>query len=286
MKTEKSDSTLPPLSEILAESGLYKQYDISAIDSDFLNFLLLVSGSYDLYCLDCKRMSIFEKAPDDKPIAVITPTPNPKSFAKTVSLKKEKESHHENRDIVIDLVCSRNSAHRIKYFLRIEHDTLMKIGQYPSLADLQLQGLDKYNNVLEESERKEFARAIDLNANGIGIGAFVYLRRIFENLIEAAHKSAFNDADWDELSFQKGKAEDRIKSLKAHLPDLLVANASVYAILSKGIHSVSEQECLGYFNALKVGIELVLDEKIEIQRKEQHKKQLDDEKAKIQTESK
>jgi hypothetical protein len=286
MKTEKPESTLPPLSEILAESGLYRHYDISEIDSNLLSFLLLVSGSYDLYCLDCKKMSIFEKAPDDKPIAVITPTPGSKSLANSASLKMEKELHHENRDIVIDLVCSRNSAHRIKYFLRIENDTLMKIGQYPSLADLQLQGLDKYNSVLEESERKELARAIGLHANGIGIGAFVYLRRIFENLIEGAHKSAFNDADWDELSFQKGKTEDRIKSLKAHLPDLLVANAGMYTILGKGIHSLSEQECLGHFNTLKVGIELILDEKIEIQHKERHKKQLADEKAKIQTESK
>lgn len=199
------------------------------------------------------------------------------------TVKSEKGPKHKNRDFPIELACSRNLAHRIKYFFRIQSDTLMKMGQYPSLADLQLQDLEKYDKFLEEPQRKEFARAIGLHAHGIGIGSFVYLRRIFENLIEGAHQKALGDPQWNEDLYQKGKTEERIKLLKSHLPELLVSNAGIYAILSRGIHSLTEQECLEYFDTLKVGIELILDEKIEVERKEQHKKQLTGEIARIQT---
>lgn len=38
--------------------------------------------------------------------------------------------------------------------------------------------------------------------------------------------------------------------------------------MSKGIHELAEDECLNYFDALKVGIELILDEKVENFKKE------------------
>jgi len=47
------------------------------------------------------------------------------------------------------------------------------------------------------------------------------------------------------------------------LPSFLVENRGLYSILSKGIHSLSEEECLRYFDTVRVGIELILDEKHE-----------------------
>jgi len=43
----------------------------------------------------------------------------------------------------------------------------------------------------------------------------------------------------------------------------LVEHRALYGILSKGIHELSEEECLKIFPAVKVGIELILDTKIE-----------------------
>ncbi|MBU1297793.1 MAG: hypothetical protein KKG06_11330 [Bacteroidetes bacterium] len=285
METEKTESKLPPSAELFSKTGLYKQFSIADIDPYLFGYLF-PNGPFDLYCLGCKQMSIFRKAKDDKSdgMTVRGPRdPGSPTFADSIIKKKEKEFKHEDRDITIELACSRNTTHRIKYFLRIQSDTLIKIGQYPSLADLQLQGLDKYDGVLDEPQRKEFARAIGLHAHGIGIGAFVYLRRIIENLIEDAHQNALGDPTWNEAVYQNGKTEECIKLLKSHLPELLVSNAGMYAILSKGIHSLTEQECLEYFDTIKVGIELILDEKIEIEHKEQHKKQLTGEIARIHT---
>lgn len=41
----------------------------------------------------------------------------------------------------------------------------------------------------------------------------------------------------------------------------------MYGVLSKGIHELSEQECLTYFEGVKLGIELILDDEIELRAK-------------------
>ncbi|MEL0619623.1 hypothetical protein [Psychrobacter proteolyticus] len=42
----------------------------------------------------------------------------------------------------------------------------------------------------------------------------------------------------------------------------------MYSILSKGIHELSENDCLKVFPIIKIGIEIILDEKIEKMNKE------------------
>lgn len=56
-------------------------------------------------------------------------------------------------------------------------------------------------------------------------------------------------------------------------------NRIIYSVLSKGIHELSEEECLYSFEPLKLGIELILDEKKEIVER---KKKIDEAKKSIQ----
>ena len=63
--------------------------------------------------------------------------------------------------------------------------------------------------------------------------------------------------------------ENKVELLKSHLPSQLVEMKSVYSILSKGVHHLSENECLAYFEPLKLSIELILDQKIEMDLKRQ-----------------
>ena len=60
----------------------------------------------------------------------------------------------------------------------------------------------------------------------------------------------------------KARMDDKIQMVKDYLPEFLVENRTLYAILSKGIHDLSEDECLQYFETVKIGIEQILDEKI------------------------
>ena len=139
----------------------------------------------------------------------------------------------------------------------------MKIGQYPSIADFHISQIKKYDKVLTTEKLKEFTRAIGLAANGVGIGSFVYLRRIFEDLIEEAHSKASELSLWNEADYKQKRIVEKIELLKPFLPDFLVENRTLYGILSVGIHSLKEEDCLAYFETVRVGIELILDEKLE-----------------------
>ena len=60
---------------------------------------------------------------------------------------------------------------------------LQKIGQFPSLADIAIDESKTYRTVLTPEDSSQFHKAIGLAAHGVGIGSFVYLRRIFERLV-------------------------------------------------------------------------------------------------------
>ena len=72
--------------------------------------------------------------------------------------------------------------------------------------------------------------------------------------------------------------------LKDYLPETLVKNRNIYSILSKGIHTLTEDECLGYFSTIHLGIKLILDEEIERREREKTIKELTDEIGRIKGE--
>ena len=169
------------------------------------------------------------------------------------------------------LSCVRNGF-TITYFVYLEtiedeegndEHFFQKIGQVPSIADLHISKIKEYDKVLPREKIKEVTRAIGLAANGVGIGSFVYLRRVFEDLVEEAHQVATNDKGLNEEEYTRGRMAEKIDLLKNYLPDFLVANKSIYSILSLGIHELTEQDCLKHFDAVRLGIELILDEKVE-----------------------
>jgi hypothetical protein len=60
----------------------------------------------------------------------------------------------------------------------------------------------------------------------------------------------------------------------------------MYKILSKGVHELTEQECLAYFPVLKIAIELILEQKIEVALKEQRDKDVQAQLSKIEADLK
>jgi hypothetical protein len=113
-------------------------------------------------------------------------------------------------------------------------------------------------------------RGVGLASHGVGVGAFVYLRRVFESLIDDAKGDASQQANWDEEAFRNARMDEKIRLLRDRLPTFLVENRNIYRIMSVGVHALSDQECLEAFPVVKIGIELILDEMLE--RKEREKK--------------
>ena len=170
----------------------------------------------------------------------------------------------------VAIKCKRTDS-VFRYFVlwKPKEKTIQKIGQHPSVADFHISEIKQYKKLLSTEKLKEFTRAIGLAANGVGIGSFVYLRRIFEYLIEDAYKQCQNDNTVKEDEYKKARMEEKIGLLSAHLPNFLVENKSMYSILSKGIHELDEDTCLNHFDALRVGIEIILDEKLDEVRKQE-----------------
>lgn len=168
----------------------------------------------------------------------------------------------------------------LRYFCAYDSNSknLLKIGQFPSVAEIHIHEIKQYNKLLPQEKLKEFTRAIGLAANGVGIGSFVYLRRIFEFLIYQAYQKAITESNVTESEFQKARMDNKIDLLKNYLPSFLAEHKELYSVLSIGIHELDENTCLQHFDTLRVGIEIILDEKVEELRK---KEKIDIAKAKI-----
>jgi len=115
----------------------------------------------------------------------------------------------------IKLVC-RRYGDIFRFFINYDIDkkTLMKIGQYPSVADFHIYQIKRFNKLLSKEKLREFSKAFGLAANGVGIGSFVYLRRIFEYLIFDAFNKNKLDIELTESEFLFLKMDKKIRKLK------------------------------------------------------------------------
>lgn len=166
--------------------------------------------------------------------------------------------------------CKRSDNEFMFYILwNTKNHILTKVGQHPSVADFHISEIKQYSKLLPTEKLKEFTRAIGLAANGVGIGSFVYLRRLFEYLIADAFSKAKEDNTITDDDFYSARMDKKIDLLHSYLPQFLSENKGMYSILSVGVHELDEVTCLAHFDTLRVGIEIILDEKLDEFRKKE-----------------
>ena len=257
----------------LQASGLY---DSIAIEEENVSDLIeLLKGKIKIsaYCKECEQERVFTMKPI-KYYFKFGPEGNEeincRSLGDEVSLlhdmffsskaRTEKKATDEwkwidwqiadaTRLMNFEFVCSMDEKHHLDFTVLANDSSFMKIGQYPSIADMTFPELDDYKHVISKQDRRELGTAIGLFANGVGAGSYVYLRRILERLVYQAKKNAGDKID--NYAFEKARVADRIKMLKGYVPDILIQNTTIYGILSKGIHELSEEDCLKHFPIVK-----------------------------------
>lgn len=179
--------------------------------------------------------------------------------------------------------CARDDEHVMNFCLFVKDKQLIKYGQYPSLAELNIsRNSKKYRNLLQ-NYYIDYNTGVQLFAYGIGAGSLIYLRRVFEKLIDEARLTAESEANL-KSDYHTLRMDEKIKHLSNYLPDYLVENRKIYRILSKGIHELPEDTCKKIFPAVQAGIELILDEKIEKEDREKKKKEISLSLAELETE--
>jgi hypothetical protein len=267
--TSEIENQLPSITDFYINTSLYTFFKTKQTDKEEVFEILFNMDSLDCYCIDCNSHSVF-KAEDNKP-------------RKTAQLHGLHFPITDWREWQINLTkgyficqkeytCSRNPLHKLIFILQIQNGKLSKIGQSPALADIAEQEIKKYKKILGNTQYQEFSKAIGLYTHGIGVGSFVYLRRIIENfIIIPVYEKCKIKEDWNDDLYQKGRVKDKIEILKEFLPDFLVSNPNIYSIISKGIHDLSEDECKEFFPVLKTCIEFVLTD-LETKRETEQKR--------------
>lgn len=243
--------------------------------------LFYFGGTYDSFCTKCGKDSTFQVIAPDVPTA----------FTRNLHRERMIKEHGSTPELPkfevdvyrVHAKCTREHSHTqdFLFFLdrRLGADetgkrhlewVMQKIGQQPSFGDVHISKVKKYASILEKTQLRELNRAIGLASHDVGVGSYVYLRRVFEALIEEAYVQAKSDKGWDDEEYARARMAERITLLRNHLPTFLVQHPEMYSLLSKGVHELSEEDCLTHFESLRIGIELILDEKLE--RKEREKK--------------
>lgn len=146
---------------------------------------------------------------------------------------------------------------------------MFKIGTHPSLRDFHKDDIKKYEKVLNEKQKTELITAIMIANNGVGIGSYVYLRRIFEGIVFEEANRAIKEGVISETDLKKKRMDEIIVAIKDYLPAFLFEHhKELYGILSMGVHQLDEDDCLVYFPVLYDCIVLILDDRLTQKEKE------------------
>ena len=168
--------------------------------------------------------------------------------------------------------CTNNNSHNYTMLISIEFNdgqiTVIKVGQNPSMLSVKGFDFDKYKKQLDELSAYEDYKKADLsNADHFYVGAYAYLRRIFEKMIKkylGDNKTKDDHID-TKIDAVKDRFDPRVQKLLK----------SLYGILSISIHELDEEQSKKYYIYLKTIIDMQLEYVKTEADKEQQSKSLE-----------
>ena len=213
----------------------------------------------ELYCPICKEKRIFKCGDIDKI-----------GYGLNADLTTRNKAVLTESNLLIIYKFSCEYNHRFKMIMETLGDNeLIKIGQFPSPMFFS----DKINNdvfkILDKNEKSYYMLSVKSHNNNLNIASFVYLRRVFESLLEKAIKQS-------NTNFDGMKTKDKIKHLvkEGLLNDMLMNTGYnvLYSLLSDGVHNLSEEQCKEQYELLKSAVEIILEDEIYKRNLEKRKK--------------
>jgi hypothetical protein len=292
------DSTFGRFKRLVGEGNLYAPQTFSQDEANTIAMLIGQTGlQLDLDCPGCKTMSTFQLPPVKTDGLKIFDPFNPPTLTGAINLAPKPIStvtHLKHVVRALELRCARHSGHRVEFIIRVTDNevspaipgqrgvpispqparysyTFEKIGQSPQHAELAAGRLKAISKIAAKIDVLELRRAVGLRGYDVSIGAFVYLRRVFERIIDRAWKSASDAGEVlpDPMSLRMG---EKVKALSDHLPEIVVSNANVYGILSLGLHELTEEDCARAYPVVEESIIAMLeDAHAHVQKKKRDK---------------
>ena len=169
-------------------------------------------------------------------------------------------------------MCKNCYQTNFKLIFKDEKLILIKTGQYPSLRDFNVNYTNKLTKDLKRQNLdKEYNEGLITHDAGHSIAAYVYMRRVIEQIIMNKFNERLDKISDDE--FKRKRFDAKIEYLKDDLPELL-KDKKLYELTSAGIHMLSNDDCEIYFPILQQSIELILIEEDKKKKEAELKKSL------------
>lgn len=231
--------------KLLFVDGLYSSVALTEESSDRLEHALRYSAfGFDSYCKTCKRDTTFRVASRDIPNRGLSTRTAPGVNIRTL--------------LSVNATCQRDYT-VYSYVLQFEETAVTKIGQWPATADIAFGELRHLDRGLDDHDRQELGKALGLYAHDTAIGAFVYLRRVFERMVARAHQRQAEGGDAVD-GFDTMRMDEKIAALKDELPERVVKQSAVFSVLSVGIHELTEDQCSKFFPVMKAVLFQMLEQ--------------------------
>lgn len=255
------------------------------------NFIIDRSA-YDYYCNNCNKVKTFIQS--QKQSVIVDGTfnnndainmYNPKLNDKVITYEKSDYSSLSNNSSSINIyeINSRffifkklecpTCDEKLTMIFLYEKNCITKVYQSFISDIVKDEDIQKFKKMelLNEDDLKELNNANKCKKLGMNIASFVYMRRIFENMLQRiyeAHQSEVTIKD-SSKKFTDLYVKDKVKLLKPYLPILMNEEVSadkyikLYKLLSEGIHKLNEDICESLYNIIKELLLMILEKEMQ-----------------------
>lgn len=238
---------------------LYTAVDIGSNSSSAVKAILVSTVSVDFYCPACKKESTFQ--------GILSPDTQNSVASEMMAIKSFGIASGFWSQTIFSkqLACAR-AGHKATFYFQIEGGKLLKVGQYPSIADIHYGEMLDYSGALGEQRVREMNNAIELAAEGKGLAAIGYLKRIVDALLDDIRQRC----SVDEAAYQLASYPARLKLLAQHadhaIPEFLLAHPEFYEVLDSDPAGLSEEQCMARFEELKFTAFFLMDQQLAADR--------------------
>lgn len=152
--------------------------------------------------------------------------------------------------------CANKESHiysmRLFIYLYDDKVHVEKIGQFPENVHLTDKKSSYFQNILRKFDAYiDYKNAEKSNDYGLSAGAYDYLRRVYEKMINYYLPKDFDD---------KARAKEKIDEVKDKFhPEIKGFLKPLYETLSLGVHQLTDAECKDHYENLKAVIDIQLE---------------------------
>lgn len=242
--------------DILEKAPPYK--NVSLTVRQWEKLMSLGSFAIEMYCENCQKIRSFKHTKEEDDINdPLFEDLSDDIFEQLNTIRNQDKNTpilSYNHFIDVELYCAHcEEKHKVSFMCTPKG--IMKYGQYPSFASEEEHELVKYKNIISKYYI-ELIRSVRAYSQGMGIAAFVYLRRIFEHLVEKEFAAITTPIGNEKFDDKMKKVDKEIGIIPEELDRV---KSKIYSVLSKGVHEYEESECLELYPYLKIVVIEILE---------------------------